>query len=128
MGEIFRLHECRWQPTGGPGVCANPIVRGFHLSAATQLADAGMLRLYLLRLRVGSSLVAAYYGFTAKNSAYAYLSGLDPDCAPLRPGAQPKATREGVQELHFLRGGEAYKYSWGAVDQRNMVLTLRRRC
>jgi CelD/BcsL family acetyltransferase involved in cellulose biosynthesis len=128
MGELFRLHECRCQRAGGSGVCADPIVRGFHLTAATQLADAGMLRLYLLR--VGNSLAAVYYGFTVKSSAYAYLSGFDSDYAALRPGAQlihhaiEQAIREGVQEFHFLRGGEAYKYSWGAVDQPNMVRTV----
>lgn len=132
MGELFRLHERRWQRTSGLGVCADPIVRGFHLSAANRLADAGMLRLYLLRL--GNSPVAAYYGFIAKRSAYAYLSGFDPDSAELRPGAQiirhaiEDAIREGVQEFHFLRGGEAYKYSWGAVGRQNMTRTLRRQC
>jgi CelD/BcsL family acetyltransferase involved in cellulose biosynthesis len=132
MGELFRLHERRWQRAGGSGVCADPIVRRFHLSAATQLADAGMLRLYLLR--VGDAVAAAYYGFTAKRSTYAYLSGFDPDCAALRPGAQlihyaiEEAIRDGAREFHFLRGGEDYKYSWGAVDRPNMMRRLRRRC
>jgi len=132
MGELFRLHERRWQRAGGRGVCADPMVRRFHLIAAARLADADMLRLYLLR--IGNSPVAAYYGFTANRSAYAYLSGFDPDCAELCPGVQiighaiEEAIREGVREFHFLRGGEAYKYAWGAVDRRNVARTLRRRC
>lgn len=76
MQEFFRLHEDRWRRIAGHGVCADPIVREFHLSAAQRMFDAGMLRLYLLR--VGNSTVAAYYGFTAKRTAYAYLSGFDP--------------------------------------------------
>ena len=56
------------------------------VSAAARLANAGMLRLYLLR--IGNSPAAAYYGFTAKGRAYAYLSGFDPDWAELCPGAQ----------------------------------------
>jgi CelD/BcsL family acetyltransferase involved in cellulose biosynthesis len=132
MGELFRLHERRWQRAGGQGVCADPVVRCFHLTAAARLEDAGMLRLYSLRM--GASLAAVYYGFTAKETAYAYLSGFDPDFAELCPGAQiiahaiEEAVREGVREFHFLRGGEAYKYSWGALDRRNAARTLRHRC
>jgi CelD/BcsL family acetyltransferase involved in cellulose biosynthesis len=72
--------------------------------------------------------------FSAKETAYAYLSGFDPDCAELCPGAQiiayaiEEAVREGIREFHSLRGGEAYKYSWGAVDRPNITRTLRLRC
>jgi CelD/BcsL family acetyltransferase involved in cellulose biosynthesis len=132
MDEFFRLHECRWQRIAGQGVCADPVVRSFHLTAAERMFDAGMLRLYLLR--IGNLSVAAYYGFTANRTAYAYLSGFDPDRAELSPGTQivghaiEEAIREGVREFHFLRGGEAYKYAWGAVDRMNTARTLWRTC
>ncbi len=132
MRDFFRLHEGRWQPIAGHGVCADPVVRDFHLTAARRMLDAGMLRLYLLR--VGNSTAAAYYGFTAKRTAYAYLSGFDPEFAELSPGTQivahaiEEAVREGVREFHFLRGGESYKYAWGAIDRPNTALTLRRKC
>jgi CelD/BcsL family acetyltransferase involved in cellulose biosynthesis len=132
MQDFFRLHEGRWQPIAGHGVCADPVVRDFHLTAAQRMLDAGMLRLYLLR--VGNSTAAAYYGFAAKRTAYAYLSGFDPEFAELSPGTQivahaiEEAVREGAREFHFLRGGEPYKYAWGAVDRPNTALTLRRKC
>ena len=132
MQEFFRLHEDRWRPIAGHGVCADPSVRDFHLTAAQRMLDAGMLRLYLLR--VGNSTAAAYYGFTAKRTAYAYLSGFDPKFAELSPGTQivahaiEEAVREGAHEFHFLRGAETYKYAWGAVDRPNTALTLRRKC
>lgn len=132
MQDFFRLHESRWQPIAGHGVCADPLVRDFHLAASQRMLDAGMLRLYLLR--VGNSTAAAYYGFTAKRTAYAYLSGFDPAFADLSPGTQivahaiEEAVREGAHEFHFLRGGETYKYGWGAVDQPSTTLALRRRC
>jgi CelD/BcsL family acetyltransferase involved in cellulose biosynthesis len=132
MQDFFRLHEGRWQPSAGHGVCADPVVRDFHLTAARRLLDSGMLRVYLLR--IGNSTAAAYYGFTAKRTAYAYLSGFDPEYAELSPGTQilahaiEEAIREGAREFHFLRGGEAYKYGWGAVDRPNTTLTLRRKC
>jgi CelD/BcsL family acetyltransferase involved in cellulose biosynthesis len=129
--EFFRLHEDRWRRTAGHSACADPVLREFHLSASQRMIDAGMLRLYLLR--VGNSIAAAYYGFTAKRTAYAYLSGFDPAFAELSPGTQivahaiEEAVREGAREFHFLRGGEAYKYAWGAIDRPNTTLTLRRR-
>jgi hypothetical protein len=73
-------------PVAGHGVCADPVVRGFHLTAAESMLDAGMLRLYLLRM--GNSIAAAYYGFAVKRTAYAYLSGFDPEFAELSPGTQ----------------------------------------
>lgn len=132
MQDFFRLHEERWQPIAGHGVCADPVVRDFLLTAAQRMLDAGMLRLYLLR--VGNSIAAAYYGFMAKRTAFAYLSGFDPEFAELSPGTQivahaiEEAVREGGHEFHFLRGGEPYKYAWGAVDRPNTNLTLRRKC
>jgi CelD/BcsL family acetyltransferase involved in cellulose biosynthesis len=132
MRELFRLQELRWQQRAGRGVCADPVARSFHLAASGQMLSAGMARVYLLR--IGGSIAAAYYGFVAKGIAYAYLSGFDPDYAELSPGTQivahaiEEAVREGAREFHFLRGGEAYKYAWGAIDRPNTALTLRRRC
>jgi CelD/BcsL family acetyltransferase involved in cellulose biosynthesis len=132
LHEFFRLHEARWQRVAGHGVCADPAVQRFHATAAQRMLAAGMLRLYLLK--IDDAVVAAYYGFAAKRTAFAYLSGFDPDCAELSPGAQivayaiEEAIREGSREFHFLRGGEAYKYAWGAVDRCNTAITLRRRC
>jgi hypothetical protein len=34
--------------------------------------------------------------------------------------------REGAREFHFLRGGETYKYGWGAQDRWNTSRTIRR--
>ena len=132
MQDFFRLHEGRWRPIAEHGVCADPVVRDFHLTAAQRMLNSGMLRLYVLR--VGNSTAAAYYGFTAKRTAYAYLSGFDPEFAEFSPGTQivahaiEEAVRDGAREFHFLRGGEAYKYAWGAVDRPNTALTLRRKC
>jgi CelD/BcsL family acetyltransferase involved in cellulose biosynthesis len=132
MDELFRLHEARWHRLAGRGVCDDPAVRRFHSKAAKRLSETGMLRLYLLR--IADSPIAAYYGFTVRGAAYAYLTGFDPDRSRLRPGAQimghaiEEAISEGAREFHFLRGDEAYKYTWGAVDRPNTARTLRRRC
>jgi hypothetical protein len=38
-----------------------------------------------------------------------------------------EAIRDGAREFHFLRGGEGYKYGWGAVDRYNRRRTITRR-
>ncbi|MBV8889176.1 MAG: GNAT family N-acetyltransferase [Alphaproteobacteria bacterium] len=131
MHELFRLHEARWRDRGESGVCDDPIVRGFHLCAARSLASAGMLRLY--QWSMAETVLAVYYGFTAKGTAYAYLGGFDPAAPRLSPGTQiiahaiEQAIGEGAHSFDFLRGAEAYKYAWGAVDRGTVVRRLRPR-
>jgi CelD/BcsL family acetyltransferase involved in cellulose biosynthesis len=130
MQDLFTLHERRWRTRGEAGVCANESVRAFHAEAARGLAASGMLRLY--RLRIAGAVAAVYYGFSWRGRSHAYLGGFDPDLPRLSPGAQIlyhamlDAVAEGCREFHFLRGGEAYKYAWGAEDRWNSARTLRR--
>lgn len=130
MEDLFRLHEARWRKRGEGGVVADPAVRAFHGDAARALGAAGMLRLY--RLRIGDRPAAVYYGFSWRGASYAYLGGFDPEMPRLSPGAQVllhainEAIGEGCREFHFLRGGESYKYAWGAGDRWNNARTLRR--
>jgi CelD/BcsL family acetyltransferase involved in cellulose biosynthesis len=130
LDDLFRLHKSRWQERGEDGVLADPAVRAFHRAAAPELCTAGMLRLY--RLRIGGAVAGIYYGFHRHDRAYAYLGGFDPEMTRLSPGAQlldhaiRAAIDEGAREFHFLRGGESYKYTWGAVDRFNLSRTFTR--
>ena len=130
MDELFRLHEQRWRERGEAGVCADTRVQDFHRAAAAALQQAGMLRLY--RLTIVGRAAAVYYGFAAKGCMYAYLSGFDPALPRLSLGAQiighaiEAARAEGLDRFDFLRGAEAYKYAWGAVDQPKLSLRLTR--
>jgi CelD/BcsL family acetyltransferase involved in cellulose biosynthesis len=132
MNDLFRLHEIRWRRVGEAGVCAEPLVRNFHLTAARRLLNAGMLRLHSLHLN--GAVLAVYYCFTAKGIAYAYLGGFDPDHAKLSPGTQllahaiECAVQEGAREFHFLRGQEAYKFNWRPIMRPNRYRTLRQKC
>ena len=132
MDDLFRLHEERWRTRGEWGVCADLRVQAFHCEAAHALLAAGMLRLY--RLWIGEAVAAVYYGFTAKRAAYAYLGGFDISQPRFSPGAQiiahaiAEAIDEGAVRVDFLRGQEAYKYAWGAVDRRKISRYLSRQC
>ena len=131
LDHLYRLHALRWASRHESGVLADDAVQDFHRMAAPSLAAAGLLRLY--DLSIGGAVVAVQYGFQVEDAGYAYLAGFDPDFEFESPGAIlmahaiEEARREGAREFHFLRGQEAYKYGWGAVDRWNQKRTLIRR-
>jgi CelD/BcsL family acetyltransferase involved in cellulose biosynthesis len=129
LAHLERLHGARWDRKAEPGVLASPIVRSFQRDAVPQLASAGMLRLDCLS--IGDKVAAAYYGLTHGMRTYAYLTGFDPDfdsespVTVLMAHAFQSALAEGCREIDMLRGGEPYKYQWGAVDRRNVKRSIR---
>ena len=88
------------------------------------------LRLYLLRF--DGAAAAGFYGFSHRGRGFSYLTGFDPAFAFESPGALllahavEAAITDGAGEFHFLRGREAYKYEWGAVDRWNRRRSFRR--
>ena len=61
-------------------------------------------------------------------------AGFDPSQPRLSPGVQiiahaiEQAIAEGATSFDFLRGGESYKYAWGAVDRPKISRRLSRQC
>lgn len=121
LDDLFRLHAARWQADGEQGVLADPNVERFHRLAAPRLAQAGMLRMTALRL--DGRVVGVVYGFQRGGVFYSYLGGYEPSLREFSPGAlaieaaMQRAREEGCTSFDFLRGAEAYKYAWGAVDR-----------
>jgi CelD/BcsL family acetyltransferase involved in cellulose biosynthesis len=117
---LFQLHQARWRVRGQSGVLDADAVKSFHRIAAPGLLRAEVLRMYAMRLN--GKIVAMYLGFLSGKRAYYYLSGFDPEAQELSPGtalighAIEEAVREGATTFDFLRGGEPYKYAWGAHD------------
>jgi CelD/BcsL family acetyltransferase involved in cellulose biosynthesis len=130
LGELIRLHRERWASRNEPGVLAGQRIVQFHEMAVRRLFNSGLLRLYALR--IGPSIVGAYYGFQHRERAYAYLMGFDPDYAFVSPGtilfahALEEAVREGAREMDLLRGDERYKFAWGAEPRFNQRRIFRR--
>jgi CelD/BcsL family acetyltransferase involved in cellulose biosynthesis len=131
LAGLFLLHGVRWRSRHAqPGVLHGAAVRAFHRCAVPTLNREGIARLY--ELRVGREIAGCYYGLLDRDRAYAYIGGFDPRFAAISPGglllahAIDEARREGCREFHFLRGQEAYKYEWGAVDRWNRRLRLER--
>ena len=108
---------------------ADPRVQSFHRDAVPRLIASGAARLQALR--IGGLLAAVFYLLLdGTERVFAYLGGFDPAFAYESPGTLlfaaliESAIREGLGELHFLRGREAYKYAWGATDRTSMTVRL----
>ncbi|PBB66003.1 glycosyl transferase [Mesorhizobium sp. WSM4312] len=123
LDHLIRLHDARWTGRGG-GVLAKVAVEEFHRRSLPLLDARGLVRCWLFA--IDGRTVGAYYGFHDRGRAYAYLGGFDPAYSEESPGAIlighaiAESIREGAREFDFLRGQEAYKYGWGAVDRWTM--------
>ena len=118
------MHQRRWTQRGEPGgVLADPNVLAFHTLAVPKLAACDILRLYVLR--IAGQVAAVYHTLAAPGRLLFYLSAYDTALTAISPGTLllghivELAIAEGRSELHFLRGGESYKYAWGAIDLLN---------
>ena len=123
LSTLMRLHQQHWARRGEPGVMADPRLRAFWREAAPSLLAAGLLRLQTLS--VAGREVAAIAALLAPGRILFYLGGFDDAHAFISPGTillgamLEQAIGEGRSEAHFLRGGERYKYTWGAKDRFN---------
>jgi CelD/BcsL family acetyltransferase involved in cellulose biosynthesis len=129
LEHLVRLHERRWRSRGGAGVLAPAPVQAFQREATPLLQEAGLLRLYTLS--IAGIAVAVHYQMIRGRRSFEYLTGFDPDYDYESPGllllahAIEQAAAEGCRRIDFLRGGEAYKYEWGAVDRFNVKRSIR---
>lgn len=128
LENLAELHTRRWQNRDEPGIFADPRVLAWQREALAALEAEGLLRLHVLRQE--ARIVAALAVLAAKGRAFYYIGGFDPDLASLGLGtvlvghAIADAEAEGLHSFDFLRGHEAYKYRWGAVDQPSFARRL----
>jgi CelD/BcsL family acetyltransferase involved in cellulose biosynthesis len=126
---LFELHRKRWELRDAPGVLDTPALRDFHREVSRRMFDSGALQLNVLWSN--RSPAAAFYGFRKAQRLYAYLSGFDPALSRSSPGSVllwaviRQAIGNGIREFDMLRGGEAYKYDWGARDSWNYRMVLK---
>ena len=83
-------------------------------------------------LTVDGRRIAAGVTFEDGDTLAYYNAGVDPDARDLSPGVLlvakyvERAIVTGRRRLDFLRGNEAYKYEWGAIDEPIQRLLVRR--
>ncbi len=93
----------------------------FFAEAIGDLALHGIARLHALML--GEQVAGVYFGFHANGRSAAYQGGYNAGFGYYSPGtvligaAIREALSEGAREFDFLRGREAYKYRWGAMER-----------
>ncbi len=122
---VFALHAARWTERGEPGgVLADSRVGACLRAAAPGLHAAGAL--LVAELHIGPDVAAACLAFLAgRDRLLLYLGGFAAAYAACSPGSllldalARECLAENRREIHFLRGGEAYKYNWGAVGRHN---------
>ena len=122
---FIRLHDLRWGEAGlFPSTPAGDRTRTFIRTLARLEADEGATRqLQLGQYQVGDRLIFTTVGFHDQDTCFFYNAGMDPAAKELSPGVTGAAAylryelEHGCRRFDFLRGGESYKYEWGAVDQ-----------
>ena len=129
LESFFFLHQRRWNQRWMPGAFASRRERAFHSEAAARLLASGMLRLHTLSL--DGETQAALYCFQKDTRCCYYLGGFEPKFARWSIGTVLTAhairyaiERDRAAEFDFLRGDEAYKYKWGAVDRFNQRVSI----
>jgi CelD/BcsL family acetyltransferase involved in cellulose biosynthesis len=125
---LFALHGKRWKSRGQPGVLADPRIIEFHEDVSREFARRRSLRLYVLW--IGDQRAAVVYGFREHCRLHLYLQGIELALERVSPGmialghVVADALAEGIREIDFLRGGEPYKYQWGARDEANVQIRI----
>jgi len=134
--EVFiDLHQARWGAEGlFPATEGGARSRRFmHRLAELEAAEGDGRRLQLGRFEVGGRVVFATVGFDDGVECLFYNAGVDPEARDLSPGVTGTAAylrdrlAAGRRRFDFLRGDEAYKYEWGAVDEPIHRLLVERR-
>jgi hypothetical protein len=130
---FIELHQRRWGELGlFPPTPGGDQSRAFFRCLFERQAYAPEPSVYLSFLTIGDRRIAAAVHFDDGETHYYYNAGVDPDARDLSPGVVmvaklvERALAEGRRRLDFLRGDEAYKYEWGAVDEPIQRLLVRR--
>lgn len=117
---LIALNTVRFDPASG-GVFADPRMAAFVRRVVPALDRAGVLD--GLAVSIGTELAGIQCGFRAAGRTYAWLGGFAPDFTFESPGtllmgeAIRRAVARGDRAFDLLRGNEAYKAGWGAVDR-----------
>ncbi len=131
LPEFIDLHQKRWGSDGlFPDTAGGRQSRVFFRRLFELFGTDGRLRLAFLT--VGGRRIAAGVSFQTADSLLYYNAGVDPDARGLSPGVimveryVRRALELGLTRMDFLRGDEAYKYEWGAVNEPIQRLLVRR--
>ena len=131
LDAFIDLHQRRWGADGlFPPTPGGDASRIFIRRLFETFGPGGAIRLCFLT--IGGRRIAAGITFEADDTIAYYNAGVDPEARELSPGVVmiaryvERAIATGRRRLDLLRGDEAYKYEWGAVDEPIQRLLVRR--
>jgi CelD/BcsL family acetyltransferase involved in cellulose biosynthesis len=131
LAAFIDLHQKRWGADGlFPDTEGGTHSRTFFRRLFELFPVGGPLSLAFLT--VGGRRIAAGVSFQTADSLLYYNAGVDPEARDLSPGVLMveryvrRALERGLARMDFLRGDEAYKYEWGAIDEPIRRLLVRR--
>lgn len=122
---FVRLHQARWGSSGlfAAGEDGDRNRLFLRRLAELEAAEGPRARFHIAEVEVDGQTVHAVAGFADRGTCYFYNAGMDPEARDLSPGIVGTATylrdrlERGDRRFDFLRGNEAYKYEWGAIDR-----------
>jgi CelD/BcsL family acetyltransferase involved in cellulose biosynthesis len=129
---FLRLHEMRWEGSGGSELSGHPRLIEFHRRAVSGLAATALIRFDELWL--DGECRASIYGLDNGKTFYYYNSGYDPAFAGFSVGlvllgmSIRGACERGATTYDFLRGDETYKFDWADRSSELATISLSNRC
>jgi CelD/BcsL family acetyltransferase involved in cellulose biosynthesis len=125
LGDFLDLHR---RSRAGKARFMDDRMAAFFRRATARLAEAGMVRLWLLDTPGGP--LASFITVEWDGTVGLYNSGFDPEHAALSPGLVllagviRDAIERGCRRFDFLRGEERYKYDFGPVPEDVCLVTV----
>jgi len=121
LDAVFALHRLRKGQQERATSFTGDEILAFHRRLVTRLAPEG--KILIGSLSRGAEVVAAAYCFVGGRSISYFQSGFDPAYERLGVGTvllvevMRFAFANDMQEFDFLRGDEAYKYTWASESR-----------
>lgn len=118
MDALVALHRARWEKAGESGMIEANRSEAFLREVTEVLGARGSLKVFTVRF--GGAIAAILLALHDNSTIFSYLSAFDPqhECfgfgRELLAEALRYAHEDGYRWWNFLRGDEAYKFSWGA--------------
>jgi len=132
--DMFRsfvhLSRARWGQLGKENVLDIPGMSEFVEKSLSALSEKGYVVFHSLEEQ--DRPIAMILSFEYGRRQMCYLSGFDPEFSVFSPGSLllskvlETSHARGLTEVDMLRGGEAYKYRFGAVDRFQIHLSVSR--
>jgi CelD/BcsL family acetyltransferase involved in cellulose biosynthesis len=135
LDAFIELHQARWGerglfPANHGGDQSRVFVRRLFELFGERERDG--FSVHLSFLEVDGRRIGAAIHFETPGSLLYYNAGIDPEARDLSPGVVllerlvRRAIERGKCRVDLLRGDEAYKYEWGAVDEPVQRILVRR--